>query len=69
MEKKAGRPHIILEFKYTEEEAKNLEELAKETVEQIKGKKYDAQMTGTVYYIGLAHCKKRAEAKWEKREL
>ena len=33
-----------------------------------KEKKYDAQMEGTVYYVGLAHYGKKAEVKWEKRE-
>lgn len=61
-------PHMILEFKYTRDESQNLAELAQEAVDQIKEKKYDAEMTGTVYYIGLAHFGKQAEVKWEKAE-
>ena len=59
-------PHMILEFKYTKDESQNLEELAQEAIAQIKDKKYDADMTGNVCYIGLAHCGKNAEVKWEK---
>lgn len=64
--KKPELPHMILEFKYTKDESQNLKELAQRAVEQIKAKKYDAGMTGPVYYIGLAHFGKTAEMKWEK---
>ena len=67
--KKAGRPHMILEFKYTKDESQDLGELAAEAVSQIKEKKYDAGMTGTVYYIGLAHFGKKAEVRWEKKQF
>lgn len=67
--KKPELPHMILEFKYTKDESENLEELAKEAIDQIKDKKYDADMAGTVYYIGLAHFGKNAQVKWEKKEL
>ena len=67
--KKAGRPHMILEFKYTKDESQDLGELASEAVSQIKEKKYDAGMTGTVYYIGLAHFGKKAEVRWEKKQF
>lgn len=44
--KKPGKPHMILEFKYTKEESQNLEELAEDAIKQIKEKKYDAGMSG-----------------------
>lgn len=59
---------MVLEFKYTKDEAQDLEELAQEAVTQIKDKKYDAEMKGTVYYIGLAHFGKNAEVRWEKKK-
>lgn len=65
--KNPERPNMILEFKYTKDEVKNLEELAGEAIEQMEGKKYDAGMNGPVYYVGMAHCQKTAEVKWEKR--
>lgn len=65
--KKAELPHMILEFKYTKNESENLENLAQEAIDQIKGKKYDADMEGAVYYIGLAHFGKNVRVKWEKR--
>lgn len=58
--------NMILEFKYTKDESQNLEELAYEAIEQVKEKKYDAGMNGQVYCIGLAHCGKKAEVRWEK---
>lgn len=66
--KNPKHPHMILEFKYTRDESQDLGELAQEAVDQIKKRKYDAEMTGTVYYIGLAHFGKQAEVKWEKVE-
>ncbi len=66
--KKPELPHMILEFKYTKDESENLEELAQEAIDQIIDKKYDADMAGTVYYIGLAHFGKNAQVKWEKKE-
>ena len=50
---------IILEFKYTKDEKDDLEKLAEKALEQIKEKQYDAEMTGEVCYIGLAHCGKK----------
>lgn len=58
-------PNLILEFKYSKNEKEDLEELADKAVEQIKEKKYDAEMTGEVHYIGLAHCGKKACVRWE----
>lgn len=66
--KKPELPHMILEFKYTKDESQNLEELAEQAILQIKDKKYDTEMTGDVYYIGLAHFGKNAEVRWEKRK-
>lgn len=66
--KKRELPNIVLEFKYTKDESQNLEELAQEAVGQIAEKKYDAEMTGTIYHIGLAHYGKKAEVKWKKIE-
>ena len=65
--KKSGATHMILEFKYTKDEKENLEKLAQSAVTQIKGKQYDAELNGSVYYIGLAHFGKTAEVKWEKK--
>lgn len=64
--KKTNLPHMILEFKYTKDETQSLEALAQEAIEQIKVREYDAGMAGEVYYIGLAHCGKKVEVKWEK---
>lgn len=61
-------PGMILEFKYTKDESQDLEELALEAISQIKDKRYDAGMDGIVYFIGLAHCGKRAEVRWEKKQ-
>ena len=46
-----------------------MKELAQRAVEQIKTKKYDAGMTGTVYYIGLAHFGKNVEMEWEEEVI
>lgn len=66
--RKPQYPGMILEFKYTKDESQDLEELALEAISQIKGKRYDAGMDGIVYFIGLAHCGKRAEVRWEKKQ-
>lgn len=66
--KKRELPHMVLEFKYTKDESQNLEELAQKAIDQIRDRKYDAEMTGTVYYIGLAHFGKNAEVRWVKRK-
>lgn len=65
--KRSSLSHMILEFKYTKDGTEDLEKLAMEAIDQIKEKKYDAEMTGTVYYIGLAHFGKTAQVKWEKK--
>lgn len=66
--RKPQYPGMILEFKYTKDESQDLEELALEAISQIKDKGYDAGMDGIVYFIGLAHCGKRAEVRWEKKQ-
>lgn len=66
--RKPQYPGMILEFKYTKDESQDLEELALEAISQIKDKRYDAGMDGIVYLIGLAHCGKRAEVRWEKKQ-
>lgn len=63
--KNPGQPHMILEFKYTNNESQKLEELALEAAEQVKEKKYDTGMSGPVYAIGIAHYGKKAEVRWE----
>lgn len=58
-------PNLILEFKYTKDEKEDLDKLAKKAVEQIREKKYDAEMTGEVCYVGLAHCGKKTCVRWK----
>lgn len=53
--------NIIMEFKYTKDEKKDLKTLADEAVVQVKAKQYDAGMQGKVRYVGLAHRGKEAE--------
>ena len=63
--KKPGDANIVLEFKYTKDTSQDLGELAGEAVNQIREKKYDAEMKGVVRYVGLAHCGKQAEIRWD----
>ena len=63
--KSARYPNVILEFKYTKDKKENLDKLACIAVEQIYEKHYDAEMEGTVYYVGLAHCGKHVCVRWE----
>ena len=58
---------IIIEIKVAQTYAE-MEKAALTALTQIKEKKYDAGMTGTVYYIGLAHFGKKAEVRWEKKQ-
>lgn len=51
--------------KYTKDEKENLEELAQTAIHQIKEKQYDAELSGGVCYVGLAHCGKTVAVKWE----
>ena len=64
--KKPGLPNMILEFKYTKNEAEDLGELAQKALCQIRAKRYGAEMRGEVWHIGIAHYGKRAEVRWEK---
>ena len=43
----------------------DLGELASGAIRQVKEKKYDAGITGEVLYVGLAHCGKNVEIRWE----
>ena len=65
--RKWGCPSMILEFKYTRDKSENLEDLALKAIGQIKEKNYSADMTGQVWYVGLAHRGKEAAVKWEKQ--
>lgn len=56
-----GKPNIIMEFKYTRDENKDLGELAGEALEQIERKDYAAGLQGEVVCIGLGHRGKEAE--------
>jgi len=64
--KKPVLPNLVLEFKYTKDHSKDLEELATDAVRQIKEKNYCADMQGETVLIGLAHCGKQAAVTWEK---
>lgn len=55
--------HIIIEFKQGKEN--ELEKLAGEALDQIKGKEYYATLGGEVICIGLAHDKKHCEMVYE----
>lgn len=63
--KKPGYPSLILEFKYSKNTEQDLGELASGAICQVKEKKYDAGITGEVLYVGLAHCGKNVEIRWE----
>ncbi|WP_285945373.1 PD-(D/E)XK nuclease domain-containing protein, partial [Thomasclavelia cocleata] len=57
----------ILEFKYAKDSNTDLKELAKTTVEQIKDRKYDTEISGKIIYIGLAHYQKNVEIEWQEK--
>lgn len=61
-------PHMIFEFKFTKDEGLNLLDLAEDAVNQISARNYDAGLSGTILYIGLAHCKKQVQAVWKSNE-
>ena len=54
------KPNIIMEFKYTKDENKEL----REGLEQIGQKDYAAGLQGEVVCIGLGHRGKEAELEW-----
>ena len=64
--KKPALPNLALEFKYSKDHSKDLEELATDAVRQIKEKNDCADMQGETVLIGLAHCGKQAAVVWEK---
>ena len=64
--KRSGYPNMILEFKYTKDKKEDLDKLAASAVEQMKDKKYDANLDTPVYYIGLSHCGKQAAVYYQK---
>ena len=63
------KPNIIMEFKYTKDENKELRELAREGLEQIGQKDYAAGLRGEVVCIGLGHRGKEAEIEWKVNTL
>ena len=65
---KPGRPHVVMEFKYTKDKEKNLKELARAALEQIREKGYAAGFGGEVLCVGLGHCGKSVEIAWKVRE-
>lgn len=58
-------PHIIMEFKYTREHPDDLVKLAGEALLQIRNKRYGVNLSGRIFYIGIAGCAKAAELAWE----
>jgi hypothetical protein len=54
-------PHIVIELK----QGKNLIELSREALAQIKEKRYGNDLTGELICLGIAHDKKRCEAAYE----
>lgn len=59
LKSKYNQPSFVIEFKYLksyqENVNKELKQLAKEAIQQIVDKQYDASLTGKIIYIGLAH--------------
>ena len=65
--RKENQISYILEFKYAKDSNTDLKELAKTTVEQIKDRKYDTEISGKIIYIGLAHFQKNVEIEWQEK--
>lgn len=65
--RKENQISYILEFKYAKDSNTDLKELAKTTVEQIKDRKYDTEISGKIIYIGLAHYQKNVEIEWQEK--
>ena len=59
--RRKDHPNIIMEFKYTKDEKKDLRELAREALDQIREKEYMAGMRGEILCIGLGHRGKDVE--------
>lgn len=62
--RRKDHPNIIMEFKYTKDEKKDLRELAREALDQIREKEYMAGMRGEILCIGLGHRGKDVEVEW-----
>lgn len=63
-----GLPGFIMEFKYTKDDSQELSTLATKAVKQIRERKYDTGINDPIYYIGLAHCGKKAAIMWEVKD-
>jgi hypothetical protein len=57
-------PHILIEMKHTKDDI-DLKTLSIEGLNQIKQKKYDNGLSGTIIYISLAHKGKEIEGTYE----
>ena len=65
--KSALSPSYILEFKYSTNKEK-IEQLPSQAIQQIQKNHYDANMSGKVIYIGLAHCGKDVFITWRNKD-
>lgn len=65
---KKGKPHIIMEYKYTKYEKKDLGKPAEEALEQITEKEEVAELTGEILCIGFGHRGKEKEVKYREIE-
>lgn len=63
--RKEGKPHIVMEFKYTKDKSCNLKLLAEKALNQIEQKNYTDGLVGTVLRIGFAHRGKDVEVVWD----
>lgn len=61
------RPDIVMEFKYTKDKEKDLNDLARQALEQIREKDYAAELDGKALCIGLAHRGKNAVIAYEEK--
>ena len=59
----------ILEFKYTKDQKKNLDKLAREGKKQSLDKVYQYGLKGTVYIVSLAHRGKGVAMEWETKTI
>lgn len=62
-------PSCILEFKYTKDQKKNLDKLAREGKKQCLDKVYQYGLKGTVYMVSLAHRGKDVAMEWETKTI
>ena len=56
-----------MEFKYSKNKEK-IEQLSNQAIQQIQKSHYDANMSGKVIYIGLAHCGKDVFITWRNKD-